>query len=93
MSLFSYLAAISSLAIVLQGYPSQIISNWRRKSCEGLSLSLFILLFCASTFWSLHGWSKRDWFLIVSQVPGVALTLVILMQCYVYRKAKKLAAP
>lgn len=80
-----YLALTVSLTVLIWGLPAQIINNYRRKSCKGLSLSLMIMVFFAYLIWAVYGLSKPDWFLVFSQTPGAILTAVILMQFFKYR--------
>lgn len=86
MSIIGILATISSLAIVLVGLPVQIIKNYRRKSCDGLAPMLILSALCTYTLWSIYGWTKPDWFLVVSQTPGSMLAFVLLVQLFVYRE-------
>jgi len=80
-----YSALAMSLVIILCGYPVQIVKNYRRKSCEGLSLLLMATVFLAYSVWSAYACVKPDWFLVWSQIPGAFLTLIILIQFAVYR--------
>lgn len=80
-----YLALFISLAVIAYGLPMQIIGNYRRKSCKGLSLSLMVMVFIAYSVWAVYALSKPDWFLVCSQTPGAILTAVILVQFFQYR--------
>ena len=86
MSIIGILAAIASLTIIVLGIPAQIIKNYRRKSCDGLDPLLIYSACVAYTLWSLYGWTKPDWFLVVSQTPGCVLAFIILFQFFYYRK-------
>lgn len=85
-----FTAMIISVLASSIGLPMQIIKNYRRKDCEGLSLGLVIMTFLAYSIWSAYGFSKPDWFLAYSQLPGSALCFVILIQFYCYRTNRRL---
>ena len=86
MNLIGILAVTASLTIVLLGLPAQIVKNYRRKSCDGLAPSLIYSSVCTYALWSIYGWTKPDWFLMVAQTPGCILTLILLFQLFHYRK-------
>jgi uncharacterized protein with PQ loop repeat len=86
MFIFGLVAAIASLTLVALGLPAQIVKNYRRKSCEGLSPILFSLAFCTYLLWSLYGWTKPDWFLASAQTPGLVLATILLGQMICYRR-------
>ncbi len=91
MSLIGILATIASLTIVVLGLPAQIVKNYRRKSCDGLAPSLVYSAFCTYTLWSLYGWTKPDWFLVVAQTPGFAISSILLVQLFLYRKRERMS--
>ncbi|OGN23651.1 MAG: hypothetical protein A3A13_01715 [Candidatus Yanofskybacteria bacterium RIFCSPLOWO2_01_FULL_43_22] len=80
------LAMIASLTIVVLGLPAQIIKNHRDpKNCEGIDYRLVLSVGIAYLFWSLYGWTKPDWFLIISQTPGCVLSSILIFQMIRYR--------
>lgn len=85
MSLYGFLAAAASMIIIFVGLPAQIYKNYTRKSCVGLDPSLVLSVVVAYGLWSLYGWKKPDYFLAISQTPGLILGLVILFQMIYYR--------
>ncbi len=89
MSVIGVTATISSLTIIALGLPAQIIKNYRRKSCSGLAPSLVFSACCSYTLWTLYGWTKPDWFLVVAQTPGCALAFILLFQLFRYRKRRE----
>ena len=89
MNVIGVLATISSLTIVVFGLPAQIINNYRRKSCEGLATPLIYSACVTYTLWSLYGWTKPDWFLVVAQTPGCVLAFILLFQLFHYRKREE----
>lgn len=88
MQSLGYVAAGVSLLLIFVGFPRQILKNHRRKSCEGIDITLAISAFAAYTAWSAYGWSVGDKFLIWSQTPGALLALILLVQFYRYRKSR-----
>lgn len=86
MSTIGILAVAASLTITLLGLPAQIIKNYRRKSCDGLAPSLIYSACCTYALWSIYGWTKPDWFLVVAQTPGCVLAFILLFQLLYYRK-------
>lgn len=86
MLMLGYIAAGISLIVIFVGFPRQAIKNYRRKSCEGVDLTLVSSAFAAYTAWSTYGWSIGNDFLFWSQTPGAVFTAIILLQFYFYRK-------
>lgn len=80
------IATIASLTIIALGFPAQIIKNYRRKSCDGIAPPLIYSACCSYTLWSIYGWTKPDWFLVVSQTPGCLLIYTLLFQLVYYRR-------
>ncbi len=80
-----YLAMIAGYAIIMIGLPSQIIQNFRNKSCNGLSPALQYSVLAGYTSWSCYGFSKSDWFLIAANVPGAVLMAIIVLQMTWYK--------
>jgi uncharacterized protein with PQ loop repeat len=86
LSLLGLTAAISSLTSIFVGITLQIIKNYRRKTCEGLSLTLMVSAFLAYSLWAAYGFAKRDAFLEWSQTPGSLLVFIALIQFKIYGK-------
>jgi uncharacterized protein with PQ loop repeat len=83
--IFGTLASLSSLGIALIGLPKQIWHNYRWKSTKGLEPHLVYSVLAAYLFWWLYGISKADWFLILSQFPGFALSFILAFQIWRYK--------
>lgn len=81
---FGYASMITSLSISVVGFPAQIVKNFRRKSCEGISHSLVYSTFSAYMCWSLYGLTKGDRFIFISQSVGFFLCGIILIQTLLY---------
>jgi len=83
------LAALVSLSVVIFGLTSQIVKNHKRKTCEGLSMNLMWVTLLAYSTWAVYGFSKPDWYLVASQLPGAIAVLVIICQYLKYDCQKK----
>lgn len=81
-------ALIITTIYTVFGLPAQIISNFKKKTTQGLSLFLMIMLTLTFSIWSLYSYEKRpaDWYVFLSNSPGVIFGLVILFQFWLYRK-------
>ena len=86
ISFLGFAAAAASLLGIFVGVSLQIIKNYQRKSCEGLSLALMWAGFLAYSIWAAYGFAKGDAFLEWSQTPGSILMFVVLVQFRVYGK-------
>lgn len=80
-----FLAAAASWTITFFGLPAQIIKNYRRKSCDGISPVLIIAPCASYTLWSLYGLTKPDWIIVAAQAPGMVFAFTILAQMIYYR--------
>ena len=85
MATIGTLTVISSLTILLFGFPAQVISNFKRKSGDDLSPPLIYSCCLAYTLWSIYAFIKPDYFLVVLRVPGAILSFVLLLQIFHYK--------
>lgn len=86
MNWWGFAAAVTSLSVIFIGFPSQVWKNYVRKSTEGLDNRLVWTALVAYSTWLAYGVSGNDWFLIISQTPGVICTLFLVSQIFIYRK-------
>lgn len=89
VTIVGYNAIFAGLAGVVIGLVSQIIKNYRRKSCEGLSLGWICLAGYAYVSWLVYGVVTQDYFLCVPQSLGTLCMIIILWQFWIYRKKNK----
>jgi uncharacterized protein with PQ loop repeat len=89
MSVIGLLAIIASLAIIVLSLPFQIYKNYVRKSCEGITPSFIYSSSLIYALWSLYGWTKPDWYLVIAQTPGLILILIILFQLIYYKRKRR----
>lgn len=87
VTIIGIVAVIASWTIIVMGFPAQIYSNFRRKTC-GLAPPLVYSVSFTYTMWSLYGWLRPDFFLALSQTPGLVLALVVLFQLQYYGREK-----
>lgn len=72
------------------GLPVQVHKNYKAKSASALSLPMMIMSFCTFSSWVLYGAIKPapDWYVIISNGPGVVFIAVVLLQFFLYRTKK-----
>ncbi len=86
VQILGYNASLAGLLGVAIGLVTQVIKNWKRKSCEGLSLWWIALAGYSYFSWLLYGTVKHDPFLFVPQLLGTTCMIIILVQFWIYRK-------
>jgi len=86
--IFGILTLIASYAIKLVGFPEQIQKIRKSKSVSGVSKSLFIFSFCSFILWTIYGFLKNDWIIILAQGLGVFVGGILLFYLWKYRKKK-----
>jgi len=87
-TIIGILAVIFSFLAKIVGHPDQMIKNYRRKSTEGVAISMFVTSFLAYLFYTIHGILKKDWVVVSGQGLGVITTGIILWQAFYYRNKK-----
>ena len=82
-----WLALSTTVVYTCVGLPTQIRRNYTTKSTSGLSLFMVVMLMLTFFIWLAYGLvlSPRNWFIIGSNLPGVAFVTVILAQFWIYR--------
>jgi uncharacterized protein with PQ loop repeat len=83
----STLTLISTLAVKLIGFPSQIHKVRKAGSIESVSVVYFVLGFVTYSLWTIHGIVSHDTTVIVGQGMGVLASGVLL--AVLYSVAKK----
>ena len=89
-TLFGMIALVTSLALALVGFPSQIYLNYRRKSTDGFSFIFTTIALPNSIAWFLYGMSKHeiDWFIVIANILCIVLLSMLLFQFLIYGKKK-----
>jgi uncharacterized protein with PQ loop repeat len=86
--IIGFLTALLSILVKVVGFPDQIKKNYKRKSTEGVSTSVYILSFITYLLWTTHGIIQKDWVVILGQGLGIITTGIIVYQIILYRKKK-----
>jgi len=81
-----FLTATLSILIKVIGFPDQIRKNYKRKSTEGVSATVYILSFITYLLWTIHGAIQMEWVIILGQGLGIFKKGVILYQIFLYRQ-------
>lgn len=87
VSLAGSVAFVVTIVYQGLGLPSQIASNRRRRSVQGLSLLMYLLMCLCGISWVVYAALQRpvDWYIAGSNSVGVLFSAVILGQFWVYR--------
>lgn len=67
-------------------YFPQAYNIYKNKSGFNISIATFVLFGIGTLLWTLYGFSKNDWILIVSFLPGVIGSWLILILTLIYRR-------
>jgi len=86
VALLGYNAALAGLLGVVIGLVTQMVKNYKRKSCEGLSLWWICLAGYSYFAWLVYGIFRQDVFLTIPQSIGTLCMVIILWQFWIYRK-------
>ena len=84
---FGWMAASASWLIII-GVLFQAIKNYKRKTCEGLSVLFILISFYSYFAWSGYGIAKSDFFLKATSIPGAFLSLILVFQYLWYDQRK-----
>jgi uncharacterized protein with PQ loop repeat len=87
------LTTIFSVGVKVIGMPDQIRSNYKRKSTSGLSVWFMVTTFISYVLWVVHGLEVHDNALVIGQSIGAVVTVVIVVQMYLYRDAQHSQVP
>lgn len=86
IQIISILTLIASYAIKLIGFPAQIQKIRKSKSTDGVSKSLFITSFISFVLWTIYGFLKGDWVIVLAQGLGAVVGGVLLIYMWKYHK-------
>ncbi len=83
-----WVAMIVSVSYTCLGLPMQARKNYVNKSTAGLSGIMVIMLVLVFSSWIFYASVKSppDWYIIVSNSPGLICAIVLLYQFRIYRK-------
>lgn len=89
--LISIITVVLSLTVTGLGLASQVKKNFQRKSVEGLSVFYFSVLAVSYSFWSLYGFTQKNFVLIIPMTLGMIMSWIVVVQCFLYSKSKPAA--
>jgi hypothetical protein len=82
------LGATLSAFAVLFGLATQVIANYKAKTCGSQQMWLFGAVALAYAFWTAYGAAKGDWFLVAANAPGIPLAAAVCWQIRHYRQRR-----
>lgn len=82
------IATASSIFFAAIGLPAQIRKIYKSKSTDGLSLFTQITLLWMASSWAAYALAIKNWFILVSNIPGVVCAVILLVQFWIYRKRR-----
>jgi len=82
------LTVVIGILVKVIGFPDQFRLNYKHKTTKGISTLFYALAFISYMLWTIHGFLKKDWVLIIGQGAGIITTAMIVAQIIIYRKNK-----
>lgn len=83
--ILAILATLFGVVMSVANLP-QTVKIVRRKSCEDISLTTYLMLLPGAAVWLLYGISLSNFPLIISNLIGVLATLSVIVVYYIYKK-------
>ena len=87
-AIIGILTVIIGILVKVVGFPDQFMKNFKRKSTEGYSTLFILLAFISYILWTLHGYLRNDWVLLIGQGVGILTTGMIVFQVFYYKTKK-----
>ncbi len=82
IEIFGIIAAI----LTTSGFVPQVYKSWKSKSVEGISLTMFLILFIGIIFWFIYGVLLQSFSIIAANaVSGLLVALLIILRI-IYKK-------
>lgn len=89
MSILGTIAVITSLVFMAMGLPIQIFKIYRAKTTDDVPLfTQCTLLLATTTAWCVYALSIENWYILISNAPGVVFASIILLQFWLYHHRK-----
>lgn len=85
------LAVVFSFLAKVVGHPDQMLKNYRRKSTEGVAISMFITSFLAYLFYTIHGVLQKDGWLFQDKHSGWLLPALFSDKHYITEKRRRVS--
>ena len=90
----TFAAAIGILTVVVSGllkiigFPDQFRINRKRQSTEGITTIFYVLALVSYFLWTIHGFLRSDWVIIIGHGIGIITGGAIVIQIIMYRKKR-----
>lgn len=91
VDIMGWIATIVTVAYTSYGLPVQFYKNYKKKSKEGLSLSMIVMMFLTFLSWVIYAAMKSppDCYIMVRNSTGAVWAFIILIQIWIYRKSQR----
>ena len=91
VDVMGWIATIVTITYTSYGLPVQFYKNYKKKSTEGLSLSMIIMMFMTFLSWVIYAAMKSppDYYIMVCNFIGAVGVFFILIQFWLYRNPQK----
>jgi uncharacterized protein with PQ loop repeat len=91
VDIIGWIATIVTIAYTSYGLPVQFYKNYKKKSTEGLSPSMIVMMFLTFLSWVIYAAMKSppDFYIMVCNFIGAVWAFIILIQIWIYRKPQK----
>lgn len=86
LSLFSFLAVFTSVI----GLLPQVYKSYVTKSTSDISMLMLINYLACSISWIVHGIVQFDIFVLLSNLAGLAISLILILQKRYYDKMSRI---
>lgn len=79
---------IGVIAAILttSGFVPQVVKTFKSKSVEGISLSMFSVLFAGTIFWLVYGILIRSFSIILANIFSSIFILALIVMRIMYKK-------
>lgn len=84
---FNYMEIVGLIAAVLttSAFVPQVYKTWKTKDVEGVSLSMFIVMFIGILLWLIYGISINSFSMIIANIVTSFLVLCIIIMKLKYK--------
>lgn len=82
IEIFGIIAAI----LTTSGFVPQVYKSWKTKSVEGVSLSMFLILFIGIVFWFVYGVLIQSFSIIAANAVSGLLVFLLIILRIIYKK-------
>jgi MtN3 and saliva related transmembrane protein len=79
-----YIFGIIALVTSLVGLLPQVWKTYRTQSAHDISMLMLVNYLVCSIAWIIHGWCQKASFVVWSNLAGLLISLVSILQKYYY---------